>query len=581
MLGLALLLAFVVFQGAAQAATFNVDSTGDGSDTNLADGVCATATGDCTLRAAIEQAASGDTVSIPAGTYTLTLGSLSIFKSLTLAGARPEDTIIQASTVNPVETPNDPGVANFRVLSVGGGNITISGVTIRHGNASPSNGGGIRNSGTLTLTNSTVSDNAAGSVSGGIDNLGTLTLASSTVSGNTAPDGGGGIWNQGTLTLTNSTVSGNTTGQGGGIGRGGGIGNGGATVILTNTIVSGNSAPTGPDCEGAPTSLGHNLIGDDTGCGFTPATGDLVNVDPILDPLGLRDNGGPTLTIALLPGSPAIDSGDDSVLGSPHNVTTDQRGAGFPRLQGAHVDMGAFEAEPPEPPQASPFTVTKTGDSSDGLCGVNDCSLREAIASGDSGDAITIPIGVYTLTLGSQLIIDKNLTLTGASSGDTIIQAATAASLATHRVLITSADSTVTISSVTVRFGRTGDNGGGIHKLDGTLTLANVTVSDNTATGDGAGVYSNTGLLVITGSRINNNTAFGAFKSGGGVFVGNGTGDLTNSTFSSNSADDGGAIGFCCTGAVTVTGSTLIGNTARDDGGAIIFCCTDILTLTK
>ena len=254
MLGLALLLAFVVFQGAAQAATFNVDSTGDGSDTNLADGVCNDGTGKCTLRAAIEQAASGDTVSIPSGTYTLG-STFTIIINLTLSGAGSGDTIIQASTVNPVETPGAPGVANFRLFSIGTNNVTISGVTIRHGNP-PSVGGGIATS--------------AGAA-------GTLTVANSTISGNTVGAGvGGGIAN--TSTVNNNTVN------------------------FKNTIIGGNTASSGPDCSGFSTSLGHNLIGDDTGCGFTPATGDLVNVDPMLDPLGLRDNGGPTLTGT---GSPA------------------------------------------------------------------------------------------------------------------------------------------------------------------------------------------------------------------------------------------------------------------------------------
>ena len=72
--------------------------------------------------------------------------------------------------------------------------------------------------------------------------------------------------------------------------------------------------------------------------------GDRANpIDPKLDPLS--DNGGPTLTHALMPGSPAIDTGDDSVLGAPHLLTTDQRGVGFPRKSGAHVDIGAYEVQ--------------------------------------------------------------------------------------------------------------------------------------------------------------------------------------------------------------------------------------------
>ena len=319
-------------------------------------------------------------------------------------------------------------------------------------------------------------------------------------------------------------ISGNSATNGGGIRNTG-------TANVVNTIIDNN---TGGDCSGAVTSLGHNLDSDNT-CGLAGA-GDISNTNPFLGPL--QDNGGHTFTHALLAGSPAIDSGDDTAA-----PATDQRGVARPL--GAASDIGAYEAEPL---QSGTITVTKTGDAADGFCGTLDCSLREAIASGDSGDAITIPAGTYTLTAGTELTIDKNLTLTGAGSGDTIIQAATAAGLATHRVLLTTADSTVTISSVTIRFGTTGDNGGGIYKHDGSLTLADTNVAENTATGSGGGVYSDKGFLLITGSKFSNNTTFGNFKNGGGVFVGDGTGDLTNSTFSNNVAHQGGAISFCCTG---------------------------------
>ena len=76
-------------------------------------------------------------------------------------------------------------------------------------------------------------------------------------------------------------------------------------------------------------------------CNLTEPT-DLPNTDPLLGPL--QDNGGPTETHALLPGSPAIDAGDDSIVGEPLLLTTDQRGQ--PRLQGAHVDIGAYETVP-------------------------------------------------------------------------------------------------------------------------------------------------------------------------------------------------------------------------------------------
>ena len=238
-------------------------------------------------------------------------------------------------------------------ITASGDNVAISGVTIRHGKIGGI-GGGIYNQGTLALTDSTISANTAGDDGGGIWNDRTLILTDSTVSANTAINGGG-IGNGGTLTLTNSTISVNTANKGGGIwngngakltltsstvsnntgGQGGGIWNSG-TADLTNTILAGNSAPNSPDCSGTLGLSGHNLIGSGDGCTFTPASGDLVNVNPKLGPLA--DNGGPTKTHALLPGSPAIDAGDDSKC-----PAIDQRGVARP--QGARCDIGALEVE--------------------------------------------------------------------------------------------------------------------------------------------------------------------------------------------------------------------------------------------
>ena len=255
-------------------------------------------------------------------------------------------------------------------------NSTIS------GNSASSKGGGFANvGGIVSLTNSTVSNNVASALGGGIRNTGTLTVTDSTVSGNTTNANGGGIYNIGTVTLTNSTISGNTANKNGGgfsnapnlgaatltnstitgnaseTGSGGGIFNVSSMIELINTIVAENTAPTGPDCTGSPTSLGYNLIGDDTGCSFTAATGDLVGdgpnpVDPVLGLL--QDNGGPTLTHALSDGSPAI----DQIPIVDCTVTADQRGV--VRQQGPACDMGAFELQMQPPITACTLNLELT-----------------------------------------------------------------------------------------------------------------------------------------------------------------------------------------------------------------------------
>ena len=195
------------------------------------------------------------TINLGAGTYT---EPVTINKPLTLIGAGAGVTTVSGNNTS-------------RVLDISSsGNVTLDNLTIANGNAADDTGGGIRylGTGTLNVTNSSVSGNTAGS-SGGIFAVdGTLTLTNSTVSNNTAQFGSGGIFvADGTLTLTNSTVSGNTTQSGSGgifapggiltltnstvsnntteFGSGGGIFATGGTLTLTNSTVSNNTAQEG------------------------------------------------------------------------------------------------------------------------------------------------------------------------------------------------------------------------------------------------------------------------------------------------------------------------------------------------
>ena len=387
------------------AATFTVNSLDDAVDAAPGNGVCATAGGVCTLRAAIQEAndlAGDDTIVLPAGTCTLTLagagemnaatGDLDIHGNLAITGAGAAMTIITGNG----------GVTGDRVFFVHPGRVvTIIGVTMQNGNpGSGTTGGGIVNAGTLTVSNSTLMGNTAGNGGvihngngrtltlinstvtgnnatggyGAIYNEGTLILTNSTISGNSATGDGGGIFSEvGTLTLTNSTVSGNSaTGGGGGIvvayggtadlnnvtitnntadsdddgfGNGGGIVCWGGTVNFKNTLIAGNNDDGGqaPDCSETLTSQGYNLIQNTTGCTIAgDTTGNITGQEPDLGPL--QNNGGATFTHALLPGSPAIDAANPAVPGSSGNAceATDQRGVARP--QGTRCDIGAFES---------------------------------------------------------------------------------------------------------------------------------------------------------------------------------------------------------------------------------------------
>jgi hypothetical protein len=295
------------------------------------------------------------------------------------------------------------GTPGFRIFTVDASvEAQVVGLIIVGGLAA--NGGGIDNLGTLTITNSTIYNNSAtlglfGHVGGGILNGGTLTVTDSTIANNSASFGGGianggtatvtnctidensvgsgnagGIGNSGILTLTNSTIANNSGGAGGGIDNdgngtitvtnctiaynsaslvGGGQFSFSGTTTLDNTIVALNThGSSASDIEGTPSGVvsgAYNLIGTGGSGGLTDGTnGNQVGVAiPGLGPLAFY--GGPTKTIDLLPGSPAIGTGSNALAIDPSTglpLNTDQRGAGFPRISGNSVDIGAYEAQP-------------------------------------------------------------------------------------------------------------------------------------------------------------------------------------------------------------------------------------------
>ncbi len=193
-------------------------------------------------------------------------------------------------------------------------------------------GGGIYNSGTLTVLGSTIfGNNASGGAGGGIVNFGSLAVSESTIADNTAANGGG-VYNFAQLTISNSTVTGNSANFGGG------INNGFGTLTMYSTIVAGNTAGTAPDING-PDSGSYNLVGDgfdSYGLASTNFNQVGTGANPIAAYLGaLGDYGGPTDTVPLLPGSPAIGAG-----GAVSGITADQRG--FP-LPANNPDIGAFQ----------------------------------------------------------------------------------------------------------------------------------------------------------------------------------------------------------------------------------------------
>jgi hypothetical protein len=365
------------------------------------------------LRQAIADACAGSTITFDmtpghvTSPITLTSAELLVNKNLTIQGPGANTLTVMRSTA--------VGTANFHIVRITSGNtVAISGLTLTNGfgtSGLATNGGGISNEGTLIIRNSVLTGNTAENGGGMFNQGGTLTVINSTISNNHADTGsGGGVISSGPLTIINSTISGNTAFRTGGIevgagiaditnttisgnlaiangggvqtlggaatltnvtvtnnhsdqdnnadGSGGGLRNGSGSITLRNTIIAGNFKGAGTSTandidQNIDPSSSFNLIGTGGSGGLGNSSGNQVGVASAL--VGaLANNGGPTQTHLLLPGSPAINTGSNALLpadsfdldGDSNTVETlpvDQRGTGFARVTSTTVDIGAVE----------------------------------------------------------------------------------------------------------------------------------------------------------------------------------------------------------------------------------------------
>ena len=479
-------------------------------------------------------------------------------------------------------------------LAVTGGGIYNSGTltvlnAILDGNLAEDGGGGIYNNGTLNVANSLLSGNLAGydygsgisnsgDDGGGICNDGTLTVTNSTLLGNSANYYGGGICNSGTLTVTSSMFSGNLTHYGGGISNHG-------TLMVTNSTISGNSADDGGGIyigSNTPTLINsivclnsggnikgnysgsNNLTNIDPGFVSAPSTGtdgEWGTIDDDLGDLHLTDR-----SLAINAGSNllAVDS-----TGNPLTIDLD----GNPRIADSTVDIGAYEYQgPPAAGRETPSLVVSAADDEFDLYD-GEITLREAIYYSQSG------IGDGTITFEAALD-GATITLTGLELEifhSVVINASDLSSItvdANNRSRVFYINDDVTLRGLTITGGSTGSNGGGILN-SGTLTLIGSTLSNNSAFSGGG--INNSGTMTVMDSTLWGNSAA---ISGGGIYN-NGTMTVTNSKFSGNSVnhnnfislsgeDGGGGICNSSHGTLTVTNSTITGNSTERKGGGIL-----------
>jgi hypothetical protein len=321
---------------------------------------------------------AGDTINVPAGTITLASALPALDNAatkLTIAGAGA-----RATTINGADT--------YRIFEIHDGTITLAGLTITHGHTD--GGAGLfLGGGTVTVNDSALTNNVSTTSQGGavwVDGASAeLTMNRDFVDSNSAVSYGAGLdVDNGHATVNTTTFSRNTADSEPAIDidTANGVTANGLTVVdntsgsnagaiccgtpdqgtFTNSLivrnhVQGSTTPAG--CESPQVSGGHNIT-DDESC-FGPASGtDRVVADAGLAP-SPANNGGPTDTYALLPGSPAIDTGDSTPMACP---SPDQRGV--PRPIGSACDVGAYEFAPPAATTGDAGTPTTTTESVSG-----------------------------------------------------------------------------------------------------------------------------------------------------------------------------------------------------------------------
>ncbi len=483
-------------------------------------------------------------------------------------------------------------------------------------------GGGVFANFTLEVTNSTIAGNSTtGPTSGGGGIFaGFVTVTASTISGNstaTASSPGGGIFINGTLGVYNSTISGNSTlGDGS---NGGGISSTSPVnyqVILTNSTITGNSvAGTNTDGGGVFRTSGplairnsiiagnrdlqdgsvpdlrpggtlttqYNLIGDNNGTGLAAAPVALApdfnlvgtHSSPLNPLLGaLANNGGPTMTHATLPGSPARNAGDPGFVAPP---SADQRGAPFVRVRAGRIDMGAFE-------DGNTFIVNSIADTADAnpgdglaLDASGKTTLRAAIqeanaSAGTQTIAFNIPgDGVKTIsptsalpTITDPLIIDAT-TQPGFVSAPRIQLAGNLAGTGVNGLNISDGGSTVKGLAIN-RFAAAGIR----LSSGGNNTIAGNYIGTNPA-GTAALANGTSGLLVVNSANntiggfsaadrnvLSGNTQHGVSLSGAGS-----TGNIVQGNRIGTSANGTTDLGNLLSGVlVSQSGSNTIGGTS-------------------
>ena len=496
------------------------------------------------------------------------------------------DTGSNMPSINPAQ--NNEGFANLV-----GGNGTGGAIRIAANSSA-------------TITHSTISGNSAFYGGGGIANYGTVTLLNTTLHDNSSDDEGGAILNAGVANLTNVTVSSNGSGSEG-IGSGGGLAaTSGSTTTIIHSTFSGNYAGAEGggiyQASGASLSLQNSIVlgnsaftsHTELSAGFTNNGGNIISGDSaaVFDQLGmsngglLGDNGGAVSAILLSSSTlnPALDIGS-AVPGITTDAIGNARASDLTLVDnGGIADAGAVEL--PNFAETPGLVVTISADVVDAFDG--ETSLREAIAFANSNsDESTISFetdlaGQVVLLTNGELALTTDIIIEGDIVGTDGRSDISVSGNGNSRVFNASGAGTeVTFNSVSIINGASGagENGGGLFVGNGaTVTLFQSTLSDNMA-GDGVDGANGLDQNDSLDGGVGVDGADGA--DGGGAFVGNGgTLILINSTVSDNNAGGGGNGGA---GGSAVDGNGGAGGNGGEagDGGGIHVASGGMLTVTN
>lgn len=504
-------------------------------------------------------------------------------------------------------------------ISSSNGFLTVSNSTF-NSNTSFGDGGALVLLQTrATLTQSTFSYNAAGNTGNGgaifssgrfdLSRAG-LTVQNCTLVSNRAARGGA-IWNSGELLqVQNATITDNIAPSGAGIWS---VGDAFTLSSLSGSILAGNnssSSVVGNDAvfgtgKNTFVSRGYNLVGGGSGRAAFNKSGDKTGLSRDALLIGtLIPNGGPTQTLAPLPGSPAIDAIPTSSLAVP----VDQRGTARP--QGAAGDIGAVElvAATNQPQTGSTIVVNNSADTDDGVCTTDNCSLREAINTAnnrvgtDLAEKTIITFDPKVFSTPQTIYVDQTpdynsffstaLVVSGymkiVGPGANLLTIAAAGDV---RQMLIQSSGYATISGVTFSGGRPYGSRGGAINNEGVLGLSNCTFSGNTGANGAGGAISSTGALSVVScvftDNSEHNNGFDTLNIhgfyGGGAIYNEGTLSVKDSTISNNTdntyiVSPAGGGGIFNAGTATIENSTIANNSSNSQGGGI--CTRSPGTLT-